>query len=124
MLATERIDFRDFARSVGTVVQYGVGDKIFREGDAAGLMYVILSGSVDLTKQGRVLQTMPAGHAFGFVSFLDGEPRGVGASAADDCSLALIDQKKFRYMVEEIPNFVWYVLDQMAHHLRVTSAVI
>ncbi len=124
MSTLEKVDFRGFARSVGTVVRYGTGDTIFREDDDAGLMYVILNGSVDLTKQGRVLQTMPAGHAFGFVSFLDGEPRGVGASAADNCDLALIDQKKFRYMVEEVPNFVWYVLDQMAHHLRVTSAVI
>ena len=38
----EKIDFRDFARSVGTVVRYAAGDTIFREGDAAGLMYVIL----------------------------------------------------------------------------------
>jgi CRP-like cAMP-binding protein len=124
MSVTEKIDFRDFARSVGTVVRYRAGDTIFREGEAAGLMYVILSGSVDMTKQDLVIQTMPAGHAFGFVSFLDGEPRGIAASAADECDLALIDQKKFRYMVEEVPNFVWYVLDQMAHHLRVTSAVI
>jgi CRP-like cAMP-binding protein len=87
-------------------------------------MYVILSGSIHLTKTGKVLQTLAAGNAFGFVSFLDGEPRGVGAHSADECELALIDQRKFRYMVEEVPNFVWYVLDQMAHHLRVTSAVI
>jgi CRP-like cAMP-binding protein len=119
-----KVDFRDFARSVGTVVHYMAGDTIFRESDAAGLMYVILSGSVDLTKKRRVIETILAGNAFGFVSFLDGQPRSVGASASDDCELALIDQKKFRYMVEEMPNFVWYVLDQMAHHLRTASAVI
>ena len=124
MSGMAKVDFRDFARTVGTVVHYKAGDPIFREGDAAGLMYVILSGSVDLTKQRRAIETMPAGNAFGFVSFLDGEPRGVGASAADDTDLALIDLKKFRYMIEEMPNFVWYVLDQMAHHLRTASAVI
>ena len=123
MSGMAKVDFRDFARRVGTVVHYRVGNTIFCEGDAAGLMYVILSGSVDLTKQRRVIETIQAGNAFGFVSFLDGEPRGLGANAADDCDLALIDRKKFRYMIEEMPNFVWYVLDQMAHHLRTASAV-
>ncbi len=124
MSADTKIDFRDFARSVGTVVRYAVGDTIFREGDAAGLMYVILRGSVELTKQRRLIETMQAGDAFGFVSFLDGEPRGVAAHAADDCDLALIDRKKFRYMMEEMPNFVWYVMDQMARHLRIASAAL
>jgi CRP-like cAMP-binding protein len=124
MPAIAQVDFRDFARSVGTVVRYADGDTIFREGDAAGLMYVILSGSVDLTKQRRLIETMYPGDAFGFVSFLDGEPRGVAAHAGDDCNLALIDQKKFRYMMEEMPNFVWYVMDQMARHLRIASAAL
>jgi CRP-like cAMP-binding protein len=124
MPTIERIDFRDFARSVGTVVRYAAGDAIFREGDAAGLMYVILRGSVELTKQRRMIETMHGGDAFGFVSFLDGEPRGVAATAADACDLALIDQRKFRYMVEEMPNFVWYVMDQMARHLRIASAAL
>ncbi len=124
MPAIAQVDFRDFARSVGTVVRYGAGDAIFREGDAAGLMYVILRGSVELTKQRRLIEAMHSGDAFGFVSFLDGEPRGVTAQAGDDCDLALIDQKKFRYMMEEMPNFVWYVMEQMARHLRIASAAL
>lgn len=118
------IDFRDFARSVGTVVRYAAGDVIFREGDAAGLMYVILSGSVDIAKQTAAIETIREGDAFGFVSLLDGQPRGVTARAAEACMLALIDPKKFRYMVEEVPNFVWYIMNEMVHQLRTASAAI
>ncbi len=124
MSMTADVDFRDFARSVGTVVHYAAGDTIFREGDAAGVMYVILSGSVDLTKQTKVIETIHAGDALGFVSLLDGHPRGVTARASEDCDLALIDRKKFRYMVEEMPNFVWFVMNEMVHQLRTASAAI
>lgn len=124
MSMTTEVDFRDFARSVGTVVHYGAGDAIFREGDAAGMMYIVLRGSVEITKQTRVIETIHAGDALGFVSLLDGQPRGVTACASEDCELALIDRKKFRYMVEEMPNFVWFVIGKMVERLRNVSAVI
>jgi len=35
-----------------------------------------------------------------------------------------MDKKKFRYMVEEIPNFVWFVMEELAHRLRTTNAAL
>jgi CRP-like cAMP-binding protein len=118
------IDFREFARSVGTLVRYGSGDVIFREGDTAGLMYIILGGSVEISRDTRTIEVIDTGHAFGFVSLLDGRQRTVSACASKDCELALIDAKKFRYMMEEMPNFVWYVVGEMGERLRTASLAI
>jgi len=68
MSMTTAIDFRDFARSVGTVMDYREGDIVFREGDAPRYMYVVLSGSVDIVARDRVLETIGAGNALGIVS--------------------------------------------------------
>jgi CRP-like cAMP-binding protein len=124
MSMTTEIDFREFARSVGTVLDYHPGDAIFREGDAPRYMYVVLSGSVDIEARGKVLETIVAGNALGIVSLLDDQPRTSTARAHEACSLAIVDRKKFRYMIEEMPNFCWYVMGELAHRLRTTNAAL
>ena len=46
MIVDEKTDFREIARDGGTVLSYRAGDFIFREGDTAGFMYIVLKGSV------------------------------------------------------------------------------
>jgi len=118
------IDFRQFARSVGTVMDYDRGDVVFREGDEPRYMYVVLSGSVDIIARDRVIETIAEGNALGIVSLLDGERRTTTARAREPSSLAIIDGKKFRYMIEEMPNFCWYVMGELAHRLRTTNAAL
>ena len=120
----ETTDFRAFARSVGTVMDYRSGDVIFREGDPPRYMYVVLSGAVEVTSYHKVIEVVHEGHALGIISLLDEQLRTATARAVDDCELALLDARKFRYMVEEAPNFVWYVMAELAHRLRTTNAAL
>ena len=118
------IDFRQFARSVGTVMDYDRGDVVFREGDEPRYMYVVLSGAVNIIARDRIIETIAEGNALGIVSLLDGERRTTTARAREPSSLAIIDGKKFRYMIEEMPNFCWYVMGELAHRLRTTNAAL
>ena len=118
------IDFRDFARAVGTVISYGTNDVVFREADPPRFMYIVLSGSVEITSHTKVIETIHAGNALGVISLLDDQPRTTTARAREPSELAIIDRKKFRYMVEEVPNFVWYVMDELAHRMRTINAAL
>lgn len=118
------IDFRVFAERVGTVVHYGAGDIIFRENDPSNVMYVVLRGSVEITSRDKVIDTIGAGKALGVIALLDNLPRTATARATVASELALIDRKTFRYMVDEIPNFGWYVMGELAHRLRTTNAAL
>ncbi len=118
------IDFRSFAQSVGTIVHHHAGNEIFREGDAADFMYVILSGSVALEARGREVGVLGANEAMGFTSLVDHLPRPNTARAREDCELVMIDQDKFRFMMEEVPNFVWFVMTQMTRRLRALNEAI
>lgn len=122
--AAAKNDFRPFARSIGTVMKYRKGDLIFREGDGPEHMYVVLSGAVEIASHGKVIETVQEGQALGIVSLLDGAARTATAQAVEDCELAVLERKKFRYMVEEAPNFVWYVMGELAHRLRTTNAAL
>ncbi|WP_294535264.1 cyclic nucleotide-binding domain-containing protein [uncultured Rhodoblastus sp.] len=120
----QAVDFREFARALGTVVRYGPGDIIFRETDPPSCMYIILTGSVELTAHDKVIETLSESRAIGVLSLVDGQPRTATARVTEPTELALMDGKKFRYMVEEVPNFVWYVMSEMAERLRATNAAL
>ena len=49
---------------------------------------------------------------------IDGAPRSSTARVKEACELSLIDQRKFRFMVDEIPNFALYIMGAMACRIR------
>jgi CRP/FNR family transcriptional regulator, cyclic AMP receptor protein len=124
MVVDEKTDFRAIARSGGMAMSFRAGDFIFREGDVASCMYIVLKGSVEMSMRDKVYVTIPEGKPFGMLSLIDKKPRANSARAREDCELALLDQRTFRVMVEETPEFVWYVINEFAARLRATNAMV
>jgi CRP/FNR family transcriptional regulator, cyclic AMP receptor protein len=104
MVVYEKTDFRQIARNGGMVLSYSAGDFIFREGDTATCMYIVLKGSVEMSMRDRIYVTIPEGKPFGMLSLIDKKPRANSARAKEDCELALLDERTFRVMVEETPE--------------------
>ena len=48
---------------------------------------------------------------------IDGAPRSSTARVKEACELSLIDQRKFRFMVDEVPNFALYIMGAMARRI-------
>ena len=124
MIVDEKTDFREIARAGGLALSYNVGDFIFREGDIAACMYIVLKGSVEMSTRDKVVVTIPEGKPFGMLSLIDKEPRANSARAKEDCELALLDERTFRVMVEETPGFLWYVINEFAARLRAAHALL
>ena len=118
------LDMRGIARSLGTVLDFAAGDALFREGDRPRCMYVLLEGEVEVRRRNLVIETVGPGQAVGILSLLDNEPRTVTAEARTPCEVAAIDARKFRFAVEEMPHFAWWVMGELAHRLRMTNAAL
>ena len=118
------IDFRVFARGAGKVVKFEGGDVIFREGEPPSAMYIVLKGSVEIISHDKIIETIHEGQALGIVSLLDNQPRATTARAQENCELAVMDLRRFRFMVDEVPNFAWYVLGELTHRLRMLNAAL
>ncbi|MEI8145252.1 MAG: Crp/Fnr family transcriptional regulator [Alphaproteobacteria bacterium] len=114
-------DFRQIASGLGTVMTYRAGDTLFREGDEPVYLYFVMRGKIEVTSHGKFIEFVEDGRALGTVSMIDKNPRSATARAVNDSEVALIDQKKFKFMVEEIPNFCWFVMDVLVHRLRATN---
>jgi len=82
---------------------YSAGSIIFQEGQPRDSMYVVQEGEVELKVRGQVVETVGVDGFFGEMSLNERGPRSATAIAKADCSLVPINERRFLYMVEEIP---------------------
>ena len=109
----EGTGFRSLARALGTVRDYAAGEVIFGDGKPPCCMYVVLTGEVEVLSDERIVGTIHEGQALGNLSLLDVSPRLTAARAAGPCRLALLDEKRFRALIEREPNFIVFMMQEL-----------
>lgn len=97
---------------------FAAGTQIFAAGEPGRNMYVVKDGKVDIVSRGQVLETVGPGGIFGEMALIDKTNRSAGAVAKTDCTLVLIDERRFLYLVQESPFFALSVMGVMANRLR------
>src|SRR5437588_11099832 len=112
------IDMRMFAQRIGASVTFSAGSIVFNKGDAGSCMYIVQSGLIEMVIGDKVIEICGANEAIGFMSMVDDAPRSSTARVKETCELSLIDQRKFRFMVDEAPNFALYIMGAMAPRIR------
>ena len=91
---------------------------IMREGEAGTYMYIVLEGSVAISINGNVVETVRVGGSFGEMALVDQSPRTAGASAVDDCALLAINRPAMLALVKAQPAFALALLRSVAGRLR------
>jgi len=117
------IDMRMFAQRIGASVTFSAGSIVFNKGDAGSCMYIVQSGLIEMVIGDKVIEICGANEAIGFMSMVDDAPRSSTARVKETCELSLIDQRKFHFMVDEVPNFALYIMGAMARRIRGMSQV-
>ena len=112
------IDMRMFAQRAGANVTFPAGSVVFNKGDPGSCMYIVQSGVIEMVIGDKVVETCGANEAIGFMSVIDGATRSSTARVKETCEVSLIDQRKFRFMVDEVPNFAQYIMGAMARRIR------
>jgi CRP/FNR family transcriptional regulator, cyclic AMP receptor protein len=112
------IDMRLFARKAGTSINFPTGSVVFNKGDPGSTMFVVQSGVIEMVIGEKVIEVCGANEAIGFMSMVDGAPRSSTARVKEACELSVIDQRKFRFMIDEVPNFALYIMAAMARRIR------
>ena len=102
--------------------EFAAGATIFNQGDPADRMYVISSGTVSLSIDGRLLETLGPGGLFGEMAVIEREPRSGTAIAESATTLVGIDKRRFWFLVQETPYFAEIVMKVMAARLRRETA--
>ena len=66
----------------------------------------------------RVVAVCGPNEAIGFMSVIDDAPRSSTARVKETCEVSVIDRRKFRFMIDEVPNFALYIMGAMARRIR------
>jgi CRP/FNR family transcriptional regulator, cyclic AMP receptor protein len=110
--------FFDLFRHDPNVAEFPAGQTLCQEGEVSDVMYVLLSGNAEIRSGNLLLERVGVGDIVGELGVLDAVPRIATVTALTDCVAAVIDQKRFQFLVEGNPHFALEVMQVMARRLR------
>jgi CRP-like cAMP-binding protein len=93
------------------------GHTLFVEGAPSGNMYVILSGSAVVRKNGRKVARIGAGDVVGELSVILGGQRNATVQAETPLEWLVLDRASLRQAIDEVPGLGWKVLTSVAARL-------
>jgi CRP-like cAMP-binding protein len=98
--------------------QYAAGDEIFAQGSPSSEMFGVISGSVELRKNGEPVLVIGPDGTFGEMGIIDHAPRSLSAVALEPTEIAVIDERTFLFLVQETPMFAIQVMQSLATRIR------
>jgi len=114
---------------IGQVKSYGTDEVIFREGDAGDGLFIVVKGSIRISKRGatgeEALAVLEPHAFFGEMALIDFSPRAADAIANQATDLFFIPLKDLRTLIEshhQIALKILYALcEVLAQRLRETN---
>ena len=114
---------------VGRTKTYGVGEEIFRAGDVAEFLPIILDGKLKVVRflelgKEIILNIFSEGEMFAIPPILDGREYPATAVAIDETKLLLIYKNDFDELLANSPEFSSAVMSKMSALMRdITSSM-
>jgi CRP-like cAMP-binding protein len=104
-------------------VSFRANEFIFRKGDTADGLYLIMDGEVQILDQqdGHTMATLSSGASFGEMALLTGEARYASARTSTPVTLLKIDKAQFSSLIKVSP-YIRQSIEQLNSH-RITQNV-
>jgi CRP-like cAMP-binding protein len=104
------------------------GAIIIHEGTSGSVAYLILSGSVEVSKEVGdekfVLSRLIKGSIFGEMSLVDEKPRSATITALEDTEVRVITRERFESMLEKNPRGLLPLLKQVFQRVRYLNQMV
>ena len=106
------------------MVELDTGAKIFSEDTPADVLYVIVSGEVELKRRGESLGIEKAGGVIGMLALFQDATRSATAEALTPVRLARLDRKQLETVMQQNAQFSMHVMEALANRLRAVDRFI
>ena len=93
------------------------GQVMTRQGTPGREFFVLLSGTADVKKGNRKVNTLGAGDFFGEIALVSREPRTATVIATSPVRALVISDRSFRRLLEDAPRVQTKVMEAMASRL-------
>ena len=116
-----KAELRELARSADEL-DLREGTVLTREGRPGREFFVLIDGTVEVTKDGKKVAELKGGDWLGEISLLTEKPRTATVTASSPVDVLVITDRRFRNVVESMPSIALKVLsrvsDRLAHDER------
>lgn len=119
----ERVAGEDLAplARVAETERLNLGDTLFKEGDVADALFLIVRGRVRVERGGREVAVLGAGEALGEMAVLDRVPRSATATALEETEVLCIASDEFYESLHEQSEIAEGVIRIMCQRLRAAN---
>jgi CRP-like cAMP-binding protein len=87
-------------------------------------MFVLLKGQAKVMVDEVLVELAEPGAILGELALIDHEPRSASVQCVEDCDFAEVDEKRFRYLVQQTPYFALEVMKVLGQRLRRTDKML
>lgn len=117
-------DELDAVAMSATQLDYAPGKVLMREGELAHEMFVVVDGTLEVTRDGEHIADIPAGGFAGEMALLSRSHRNSTVSAKTQVSVLHLDGRQFAALVQDTPTIAAKLLpvvasrmaDNLEHH--------
>jgi CRP/FNR family transcriptional regulator, cyclic AMP receptor protein len=100
------------------VLAYDEGETVVKRGGKGKGLYLILEGSTEVRRGGRVLAKLGVGQFFGEMSLFDNQPRSADVVVLKPSKLVALSKWEFWGFAASEPSVVLSILQEMSRRLR------
>jgi len=108
----------DLFRHEKETLNLAAGDVLFRAGDAAKDMYVVIEGLLEIRVGDKVVESASAGAMLGEMALIDDSTRTATVVAMAPSKLVPINLRRFHFLVQQNPFFASQVMKVMVERIR------
>jgi CRP-like cAMP-binding protein len=98
------------------------GKVLCEEGTSGGEFFVMVSGTADVMRSGRVIDHMGAGDFFGEIALIDHGPRSATVIASSPTRLLTLGPSQFQDVLQADPEMARQLLYAVTKRLRAVAA--
>jgi CRP-like cAMP-binding protein len=111
----------DRVAQIATQLDYAPGRVLMREGESAHEMFVVIEGTLDVTKDGEHIADLGPGSFAGEMALLTHSHRSATVSAKTDVSVLHIDGRGFTAVLRDVPQIAVKMLPVVAARVVASS---
>jgi CRP/FNR family transcriptional regulator, cyclic AMP receptor protein len=111
-----KAELRELAKSADEL-DLREGTVLTREGRPGREFFVLIDGTVKVTKDGKKIAELKGGDWLGEIALLTDKPRTATVTASSPVDVLVITDRRFRNVVESMPSIAIKVLGRVSERL-------
>ena len=103
---------------IATLETFVEGQRVVEQGASSDALFVVVSGSLEVIKDGQATGTLGPKQTFGELGVLDAAPRAATVEARSTCELLRVPREELEALLDESPELSKAIIRTLLGYLR------